>query len=204
MHREVLSQAQIKLLPLIEAFAPQFGLVGGTAIALQIGHRRSIDFDLFATRAFKRSQIRRTVVQQGFKIETVLQDEVDQFTFVVNGVQLTFLTYPFAITYPKKLTKKIKMPDLATLAAMKAYALGRRAKWKDYVDLYFIFSKVRSIKKVAQRATKIFSGEFNEKIFRTQLAYFADINYAEKIDYLPGFKVSDATIKKELVKLSLA
>jgi len=47
MYREILTQKQIELLPLIKSFKKEFYLVGGTAIALYIGHRRSIDFDLF-------------------------------------------------------------------------------------------------------------------------------------------------------------
>jgi hypothetical protein len=47
MHQEVLTARQSELLPLVEAFSKEFYLAGGTAIALTIGHRRSIDFDLF-------------------------------------------------------------------------------------------------------------------------------------------------------------
>ena len=47
MYKKILNKDQIELLPLIEQFKKEFYLVGGTAIALQIGHRRSIDFDLF-------------------------------------------------------------------------------------------------------------------------------------------------------------
>ncbi len=47
MHEEVLSDKQINLLPLVREFKREFYLVGGTAIALYLGHRRSIDFDLF-------------------------------------------------------------------------------------------------------------------------------------------------------------
>ena len=47
MHKEILSKYQIELLPLLKQFKREYYLVGGTAIALHIGHRRSIDFDLF-------------------------------------------------------------------------------------------------------------------------------------------------------------
>jgi len=47
MHNEILSPAQTELLLLIKSFRREFYLVGGTAIAVHIGHRRSIDFDLF-------------------------------------------------------------------------------------------------------------------------------------------------------------
>jgi hypothetical protein len=95
------------------------------------------------------------------------------------------------------------MPVLLTLAAMKAYTLGRRNKWKDYVDLYFIISKYHSLKKIIDRAKKIFSSEFNEKIFREALSYFKDINYEEEVVFLPGCAVSENKIKAELTKYAL-
>ena len=52
MHREILTKEQVDLLPLINKFSEDFGLVGGTAIALHIGHRESIDLDLFTLNDF--------------------------------------------------------------------------------------------------------------------------------------------------------
>ncbi len=53
MHKEILNANQIKLLPIIGEFSKQFILVGDTAIGLQIGHRQSIDFDLFTSKLIK-------------------------------------------------------------------------------------------------------------------------------------------------------
>ena len=47
LHKEILTEGQVQLLPVLKRFKHDFGLVGGTAIALQIGHRESIDFDMF-------------------------------------------------------------------------------------------------------------------------------------------------------------
>ena len=203
MRQEVLTKEQAELLPLVKKFIKNFGLVGGTAIALQIGHRRSIDFDLFSDREFNNAKIRQLIITSGHKIGKVHKDETGQFTFFVNKVQFTFFHYPFKIEFSEHFEKILSMPDLLTLAAMKAYALGRRAKWKDYVDLYFIINKYHSIKKIVMKSQAIFKGEFNERIFREQLAYFKDIDYREEIDYLPGLAVSDEKVKKELIKFSL-
>ncbi len=51
-HKEILTKEQIKLLPLLGKFSKDFGLVGGTAVALHLGHRRSLDFDLFSSKKF--------------------------------------------------------------------------------------------------------------------------------------------------------
>ncbi|KKU76273.1 MAG: hypothetical protein UY03_C0040G0001, partial [Parcubacteria group bacterium GW2011_GWA2_47_64] len=87
--------------------------------------------------------------------------------------------------------------------AMKAYALGRRAKWKDYVDMHFILKNFHGMAEIIKTAKEIFSSEFNEKIFRAQLAYFEDIDYTEKVVYRKGFEVDDEVIKKSLIDFSL-
>ncbi len=136
MHSEILTKEQVRLLPAVGRFARNFYLVGGTAIALHLGHRRSIDFDLFSARPFANSRIKR-VLNESCHIDKVIRDESGQFTLVAHGVHMTFFEYPFVMPTPHWFDKIIQMPDLLTLAAMKAYALGRRAKWKDYVDLYW-------------------------------------------------------------------
>lgn len=201
MHKEILTEEQSKLLPLLRKFK-DFGLVGGTAIALYLGHRRSIDFDMFSHKSFNNEAIRRKIKNTN-SIQKTFKDELGQYTFFIGNVQLTFFRYPYEIAYSEKFEDYLKLPDLLTLAAMKAFALGRRNKWKDYVDLYFIIKNHFSVNNIAQKATELFTGEFNERIFRNQLAYFDDINYAELVEFLPGFEVADEIIKQKLVDFSL-
>lgn len=203
MYSEILTKQQQRNLPLVQSFSKNFGLVGGTAIALIVGHRRSIDFDLFSLKEFNNLEIRKEILKIK-KIERVLRDKNDEYTVLINSVKFTFLYYPFPIKFSKNFNKLIKLPDLLTLAAMKAYALGRRAKWKDYIDLYFIMKKYFSLNQIRKKAKNIFGKEFNEKIFRVQLAYFKDIDYSESIIYLKGQKVANEKIKKELIKFSLS
>jgi len=202
LHKEVLTKEQEKLLPLLKKFSKDFGLVGGTAIALQIGHRKSIDFDLFSLESFENTEIRRKI-QNMEKIDKVVRDEIGQFTFSIGLVHLTFFHYPFPVKFEKWLDNIFTMPNLLTLAAMKAYALERRAKWKDYVDLYFIMKHFHTIDEVAKKGGEIFAGEFNEKIFREQLSYFKDIDYTERIIYMKGFEIDNKIIKRKLIDFSL-
>lgn len=199
---EVLNEVQKKLLPLVGLFGNKFYLVGGTAIALQLGHRRSIDFDLFSLQKIDQRKI-RNLIMKNHRIDRVIIDDQDEYTVIVDGVKLTFLRYPFKIKANKRFGEYIKMPDLLTLAAMKAYALGRRAKWKDYVDLYWIMDNQIGIMEIIKKSKSIFGTEFNEKNFREQLAYFKDIDYTEEVDWLPGFKIGDKKIKSALVAGSL-
>lgn len=201
MHKEILTEEQVKLLPVLKSFSRSFGLVGGTAVALHIGHRRSIDFDLFTDKEFDSMAIRRKI-KENTSIDKVIVDKLDEFTFVAKEVKFTFFRYIYEIEYSQKLDSIIKLPDLLTLAAMKAFALGRRAKWKDYVDLYFIMRDFYGINEIVKKGNEIFGSEFNSKIFKVQLSYFKDINYQESVKFMPGFEVDDKEIKKQLIKFS--
>ena len=201
MFKNILTYEQEKLLPLLKDASNDFGLVGGTAIALHLGHRRSVDFDLFTQENFDSDEM-RGLIRKKHRIERTFVENPNELTILVMGIKMTFLKYPFAIEFSQNLENVIKLPDLLTLAAMKAFALGKRAKWKDYVDLYFIFKK-HLLKEVTQKAREIFKGEFNERLFREQLAYFKDIDYSENIDYLKGFEKSDEEIKQSLTEVSL-
>lgn len=131
----------------------------------------------------------------------LLYTDTDSFHITVEDVKLTFFSYPFKV--PVKPTfGKIKMPDLLHLAAMKAYALGRRAKWKDYVDLYFILNQHFTVQEIADAATAIFGGMFSTKIFKQQLCYFADIDYSEEVTYC-GMSVEEDEIKTALTNIAI-
>lgn len=202
MHKEILTEHQKNLLFIPRLFSKNFGLVGGTAIALQIGHRRSIDFDLFTDKPFGNSPIKKKISRHR-AMKSIFKDEEGQYTFMIDDVQFTFFYYPYPLHFSKKFEDIISMPDLLTLAAMKLFALGRRAKWKDYVDIYFILKDHHTITDIVKKGKEIFGNECNEKLFRSQMAYFDDVNYSEKIEYMKGFEVSDKTVKKGLVKFSI-
>ncbi len=192
MHSEILSDKQKGLIPLIRAFSKDFFLVGGTAVALHIGHRRSIDFDLFTIQNIKRGNIRNRIEKEGFAIEGVLYEAFDQLHVLVNTVKITFFNYPYSVPHPVDFDGVIKIPELLDLGAMKTYALGGRAKWKDYVDMYYILKDYYDLKAISSRARQMFGTAFNEKLFREQLCYFDDIDYSEKVDYLaedPGNEI---------------
>jgi hypothetical protein len=183
MHTDIFSTEQIELLPYLKKFKRSFFMVGGTAIALHIGHRRSIDFDLFTNSEINKSRIKKSLLEIPFKQMPVFED-YDQLHLMINKVKLTFFHFPYNIPHSLKLEDYITIPDLLTLAAMKAFALGRRSKWKDYVDLYFIIRDYYSIEEISNVAEIIFPQQFSEKLFRQQLAYHIDIDYTEAVDFL--------------------
>lgn len=171
------------MMPLVKQFIKEFYLVGGTAIALYIGHRRSIDFDLFRFNTLNHKKIITRLSESGYPYR-ITRRVYEQMNVTVGDMTFTFFEYPFKIEAKNIFENSIRLPDLIDLSAMKAYALGRRSKWKDYVDLYFILKHHFSISQISERATTIYGQLFSEKLFRAQLCYFDDINYSESIDYI--------------------
>lgn len=202
-HKEVLNGKQTELLPLIGEFKREYYLVGGTAIALYLGHRHSIDFDLFKFAPLNRKKNLEKVQSSGFP-SIVTWNVTDQMNLVVNEVKVTFFQYPFQIKANNSFDNIIRLPELLNLAAMKAYALGRRSKWKDYVDLYFLLKKKFSIDEISQRAIEIYGDLFSDKLFRSQLSYFEDVDYSEEVDYIIPSPPSDDGIKQYLIEISTA
>jgi len=202
MHKEVLSKEQFELLPLIKLFSRDFYLAGGTAVALHIGHRRSIDFDLFTDKNLKRGSIKRIIENNKFPVQDILYENHEQMHLIVNTVKMTFFNFPTKISRLVDFEGIIRIPTLLDLAAMKAYALGGRAKWKDYVDLYFIMKDHYTLKEISKKAKGIFQTFFNEKLFREQLSYFKDIDYSEKLDYMVE-EVKDEHIKRVLINKAI-
>ena len=120
----------------------------------------------------------------------------------MNDVKVKFFQYPFYIEAIQRVENVFRIPSLLDLAAMKAYSLGRRSKWKDYVDLYFLLNEHFTIKQVSQRAITIFGELFSEKMFRAQLCYFEDIDCSEEVDWLIPNPPTNEEIKSRLINLA--
>lgn len=184
MYPEVLKAEQRKLLPLLKTFQSGFYLAGETAIAIHLGHRYSLDFDLFSNEAIQTGRIKNKLKRLGYQIQHILYEDSTQLNCLINGVKLTFYHYPYQIEATDCFDGWINTPDLLTLAAMKALALGGSGKWKDYVDLYHVFKSHFSINEVCKSANRIFGSEFSEKLFRQQLSYYDDVSFEEEVEYL--------------------
>lgn len=201
MHQEILNKQQLELLEVMSSFRREYYLVGGTAIALYLGHRRSIDFDMFKLNAINHKKNLDKIVAFGFD-HIVTRRVTEQMNLIVNGVKVTFFQYPFPVEAKTKACDTFRVPSLLTLAAMKAYALGRRSKWKDYVDLYFLLTEHFSIQEVSAKATELFGELFSEKMFRIQLTYFEDVDYTEEVEFLVENPPTEQQIKDKLTEIA--
>ncbi len=111
MHKEILTETQVNLLPLVRQFKREFYLVEGTAVALYVGHRRSIDFDLFKFTAIHPKSIIAKVSSAGLPY-LVTRRVSEQMNMTINDVKFTFFEYPFKIEAPVYFEDFLRIPAL--------------------------------------------------------------------------------------------
>ena len=145
---------------LVEELLPEmndFYLVGGTALALQIGHRRSLDFYLASFTQIRPFDLERRFISKEFRIQTVFTATSDEYSVLINDTRVTFFSFPFNVNHKIIWQRgQITLPEIIELGAMKSYALGRRSKWKDYVDLFFLLKFRSSLNDIVGKAKEIF------------------------------------------------
>ena len=202
MHDNALTTKAAQLFPQLGRFE-SFYLVGGTALALQIGHRLSIDFDLFSEKALPQNLLQK--IKGAFPKSSleVTYQSTDQINLLLDGVKTTFFHYPYPVREPLIRHQNVSIAPIPEIAAMKAFAIGKRLAYKDYVDWYFLLSKRHvTLPDVIRLAKSKFKDEFNDRLFLGQLASLADIP-DQKIDFL-GESVDrptiEATLKKQIAE----
>lgn len=164
------------------AFADTFVLAGGTAIMLQIGHRKSFDFDCFSLESPPSTILTKIKRIFGNSIYPTIHTE-DLLTFYTQDhVEVTFAKHPFKPLCLPIPSSSLPLFHLDDLVANKAYTIGRRPAWRDYVDLFFILKwNLYDLADVIRLAEQKFKGEFNAKLLLPQLTYFEDIRPAETV-----------------------
>ena len=160
----------------LKHFSKNFVLAGGTAIMLQIGHRTSYDFDCFSVNSLPSNLLRKIKKVFGLFITPRIRTS-EQITFPTkDNIEVTFVYSPYKSLEKPMLTDSMSLFHLDDLAANKAYTIGRRGVWRDYVDLFFFLKwQLYSIDRINALAREKFKGEFNEKLFLEQLVYFDDL-----------------------------
>ncbi|NIA09592.1 MAG: hypothetical protein GWP10_07660 [Nitrospiraceae bacterium] len=174
---------------LLKNFKDDFYLAGGTALALQIGHRDSNDFDFFTEKNIDTKKLFEQIreIFAGRKIEKV-QEEKNTLTVVIDeNIKISFFTYKYPLL--KKLIDEpyLKLASIDDIACMKLSAIVSRSTLKDYVDLYFILQnkKLSELLKALQKKIP----QLDISLVLKSLIYFDDLS-SEKIIFRNDKKVS--------------
>jgi len=176
-HIEILDENRKKLLPLL-AKLPKGGVLGGgTALALQIGHRVSYDFDFFFAKPIPKNWLVKLKALFGSNLSRVIVDSPDELTVSIKpDIKLTLLYYPFQPLGKPVKWQNLSLMKLDDIASSKAYAVGRRGAWRDYADLYFLLRDHIRLSDVIKQAERRFKGVFDARLFLEQLIYDGDLD----------------------------
>lgn len=109
-------------------------LVGGTSLAMQLGHRKSIDLDFFGKIETDSLQIKDFLKSIG-SIQ-VIQESKFIFQYIVNGIKVDFVNYPYAWIADKIEEDSVILAAPRDIAAMKLAAITNRGTKKDFIDIY--------------------------------------------------------------------
>lgn len=175
IHLDVLTKPEQDVFAQLLSFRKDGYLAGGTALALQIQHRRSYDFDIFVAKPV--GAIFRKRVKQIFGKVDFYVDTSEQISFrTKENIAVTFVTYYYQTLFPQTRTESVNLANVADIACDKAHTVGRRAIWRDYVDLFILLKRgIVTIEYLCEMAEKKFGGAFNEALFLEQLCYFKDV-----------------------------
>lgn len=199
MYFSVLDPRQISLLKKLEFLKKyRFYLAGGTALALQINHRTSLDFDFYTEKKFDLKELHR-VLEKKFKKITLLQKSEGTLIVKIDSLSVSFFRYPYPLIFPP--IKYGKFPPLASkedIAAMKIIAISDRGIRRDFVDIYFLLREF-SLRDIFNFVKKKYPN-FNIYVGLRGLTYFADADRKQKRRlYLPQ-SISWNKVKKFLIE----
>jgi predicted nucleotidyltransferase component of viral defense system len=177
MHQEAVWSAARPILSKLANFkySERFYLVGGTALALQLGHRVSVDLDWFSQKPLPKDllpQLKKFFAGSRMMINV---DNGEELTMAVDGVKITFFHYPFPSVGKLLNGDGFKMASIEEIAVMKAHTIGRRSKFRDYADMYFILKNGISLATIIKKAVVCFGDEFDPRLFLEQLVYLKDL-----------------------------
>lgn len=145
-------------------------LVGGTSLALQIGHRKSIDIDLFGTLELDEFAISDALKKIGKA--TILKKTPNIYIYQVDGIKVDLVNYPYPWLSEVLKEDNLKLAGTADIGAMKLSAITGRGTKKDFIDLYFLLEKYNLKELMTFYNKKYHDG--SEFLVLKSLAYFED------------------------------
>jgi hypothetical protein len=175
LYFDILDKKRTDISPLLKPFKADFYLAGGTALALLLGHRDSLDFDFFCPNSFSTVDLFQKI-EQVFTGHIIVktQEAKDTLTIIIDeGVKVSFFAYPHKLVRPLLREDNFEIASLEDIACMKLAAITSRSLLKDYVDLYFILNKIalgKLLTFVKEKYSKI-----DANLILKSLVYFEDV-----------------------------
>lgn len=182
----ILNKKRRSLLPLLKEFKDEFYLAGGTALALQVGHRRSEDFDFFTSGVFDLQALQEKTNSIFKPLHlSVTQLEENTYSIIIDeNVKVSFFKIKHQIILPFVESEWFRLCNELEIGSMKIAAL-LRAAFRDYVDLYFLLKKYK-LGDILSLCERKYS-DFEKSVYLKALLSYDDIEQAP-IQYLEGYE----------------
>ena len=163
-----------------------FNLVGGTALALYMGHRKSIDLDLFSQQELDILEIEEYLKgTYNFINKNAIQQSEATLIGFINNVKVDLIQYNYPLINPLYVHDLIRLVSMQDIAAMKLTAISQNGtRLKDFVDVAFLSTKM-SFRDMLD-AFEFKYPKTNKMSAVKGLTYFGDIDFSIKIDLTNG------------------
>lgn len=197
MFYNILDKKRLDIIPLFKKFKGSFYLAGGTSLALQIGHRDSIDFDFFCEGDIDTEELfeRLRKIFKGHKLLKI-QEELNTLTVLIDElVKISFFTYKYKLIDKTIDDKNLTYASIADIGCMKLSTIIGRASNRDYIDLYFIL-KLFSLSDLLDKARRKYP-QLDRNLILKSLVYFEDV-MQEKIIFKNDNDIAFEEVKKRL------
>ncbi len=174
-------------------------LAGGTALALQLGHRRSVDFDFFSTKQGEAPGVVQWLEPMpGFFLRECDRDTIHA---EIDGVKLSFIgAYRYPLLEKPLESKEMQLASLTDIGLMKLLAISHRAAPRDYIDIAAIIQAGGSLKNLLALSKEKYGNSFNPMIPLRALTSFDDLEGETPVILDPHLASSWKEIIKEAVK----
>ena len=201
LHKETIETGTLELLNKLqsELLLASFNLVGGTSLALRLGHRKSVDLDLFSKEDFDLQEIKELLVNQyGFKVSYEKGKTLKGF---IGKVMVDLIRYDYPHISPVETEEDIRMESLPDVVAMKLSTIcDNGSRIKDFIDIAYL-STVYSFGEMLQFYKQKFPSS-NPLVPTKSLVYFDDINFNEDVVMMQG-KFDWNTIASRLNEMTI-
>ncbi len=174
MHQEAIDEQTKRVWDKIAktGIVGHFYLAGGTALAVQFGHRKSIDLDFFSPEDFSTADLKRQLSQIG---EIVLLGEADgTLHATIDHVMVSFFYYNYDLLFPPVKFDGLMLADERDIAAMKLDAISSRGSRKDFIDIYELLKKYTLTELIDFFEKKYTGIKYNMLHILKSLIYFDD------------------------------
>jgi predicted nucleotidyltransferase component of viral defense system len=181
----------------IEIISSQFALAGGTSLALQIGHRQSIDLDFFSPAVFNVKELEITLAgEPSINFQFINSNSKMLFCYI-NNIKCDFVNEPATLINPFFYYDKVLYFSVEDIAAMKMHTICGRGKKKDFFDIYALL-QLYSWDDLIALFKKKYSEDQLYFLWRS-IIYFEDANDDPDIAGLPPFNKKWEEIKHIII-----